>query len=218
MTEDSQKLGRFLRVGGTILLLLFLLGGGGYYAYKKMQKKPAENVEIPVPEKEKEVFVNDVIGVQEDKKIFSDYIIHSENYALREITFGGYEVDMSGETKNSPLEISDIKGETVISKDGKSTKFLFSWKTNKLATSNVTYAKNDGPIKNTLTEPGPGFSHAIILNFEPSTRYTYYVEAEDRWGNKASSDKFSAFTSTKSDNIVDLIASQFKQIFSWMKM
>ena len=126
-------------------------------------------------------------------------------------------MDMSGDVKNMPLQITDVKGETLVSKDGKQTRLLFSWKTNKLATSSVSYAKNDGPDKTTLTEAGPGFSHALILNFEPSTRYTYSITASDSWGNTVSSEKFSAFTSTKSDNVIDLITAQFKQMFSWIK-
>lgn len=216
-----RKLGRFLRVGAIILVLLFLFGLGAYFIYKNNTPKTAENIapelDIALEENNKEVFINDQIGVQEiiKEEDFPNYISQSEHYASREITFGGYEVDMSGESKNSPLIISDVRGETVISKDGKSTKFLFSWKTNKAATSEVTYAKNDGPTKNTLSEPGPGLVHALILNFEPATRYVYYITAKDRWGNSATSDKFSAYTAIKSDNIVDLIAQQFKQIFSW---
>jgi hypothetical protein len=221
MANISPKLGKFFRVGGITLILLLLLGGIGYYTYKKLRKTSTQNsqVEISVPDSTKDVFVNDVTGVQEaSKDKFPDYISQSENYALREITFGGYEIDMSGEAKNVPLEISDVRGESVISKDGKTTKMLFSWKTNKLATSDVTYSKNDGPIKNTLSESGPGLAHALILNFEPATRYTYFITAKDHWGNTITSEKFSAYTSIKNDNIIDLISQQFKQIFGWIKI
>ena len=220
MADDNQKSGRLFRVGGTILVLLFLLAGIGFYIYKNLRKIPTKNISsaIEISESTPDMFVNDVSGVQEinNQKTIPDYISQSEHYAFKEITFGGYEVDMSGESKNVPLKISDVRGETVISKDGKSTRLLFSWKTNKLSTSEVTYAKNDGPIKNTLKEQGPGLSHALILNFEPATRYTYYITARDNWGNTVTSDKFSAFTSIKSDNVIDLIAQQFKEIFSWV--
>ena len=222
MAKKRRKSRRFFRLGAVILVLLLLLVLGAYFIYQnntpKTPEKIAPELDVPVEENNKEVFINDQSGVQEaiQKTDFPDYISQSEHYASREITFGGYEVDMSGESKNSPLIISDVRGETVISKDGKSTKFLFSWKTNKAATSEVTYAKNDGPTKNTLSEPGPGLVHALILNFEPATRYVYYITAKDRWGNSATSDKFSAYTAIKSDNIIDLIAQQFKQIFSWV--
>lgn len=224
MTNDSAKLAKFFGVGGVILVLLLLLGGIAYYVFKNMrgisEKNATSQVEISIPETKDNVFINDVSGVQVvgNQKNFPSSVSQSENYALREITFGGYEIDMSGEAKNIPLQITDVKGETMVSKDGKNTSLLFSWKTNKLATSEVTYAKNDGPIKNTLSEQGPGLSHALILNFEPATRYTYYITAKDHWGNTATSEKFSAYTSIKSDNVVDLIAQQFKQIFSWMNI
>lgn len=224
MTNNGSKIAKFFGVGGIILVLLFCLGLGGYYVFKNLHKTLNQNstsqAEISLPETQDSVFVNDVSGVQAagDQKAFPSSVSKSENYALREITFGGYEVDMSGEAKNIPLQIMDIKGETVVSKDGKNTNLLFSWKTNKLAKSEVTYAKNDGPIKNTLSEDGPGLSHALILNFEPATRYTYYITATDHWGNTTTSEKFSAYTSIKSNNIVDLIAEQFKQIFNWVNI
>ena len=224
MAEENQKHGRLFRVGSIVLVLLLLLAGIGYYVYITLKKTAIKStnsqVQISIPDSTADMFINDVSGVQEinnQKNIPSD-VSQSEHYAFREITFGGYEVDMSGESKNVPLKVSDVRGETVLSKDGKSTRLLFSWKTNKLSTSEVTYAKNDGPIKNTLSEQGPGLSHALILNFEPATRYTYYITAKDHWGNTVTSEKFSAFTSIKNDNIIDLIAQQFKQIFGWVKM
>ncbi len=220
MEYDKQKLSRFFIAGGAALVVLILAAIAIFYGWKiiKENEKKQPEVEISIPENVKEAFVNDVSGVQEieeNAESFKGYS-RSENYMLKEITFGGYEVDMAGEAKNTPLVISDIKGETVLSKDGKQTKLLFTWKTSKLATSVVTYAKNDGPIKNTVEEKGPGLSHALILNFEPSTRYTYSISATDRWDNVANSDKFTTFTSTKSDNIIDVIIEQFKQMFSWV--
>jgi hypothetical protein len=224
MTEEKTKLAKIFRVGGMILVLSFLVVGVGYYVVRFVgnsdTKNSIQNVEISIPEEAGDVFVNDISGVQpiDEKTIIPQNISQSENYSIREITFGGYEIDMSGEAKNTPLVISDVKSETMVSKDGKQTRLLFSWKTSKLATSEVTYAKNDGPIKSTLSEQGPGLYHALILNFEPSTRYTYFITASDHWGNAATSDKFSAYTSTKSDNVVDMITEQFKQMFSWIKM
>jgi hypothetical protein len=230
MTNETTRFAKLFRVGGLVLILLFLVGGTVYYfRFKKAasQAAPAEITQLPIPENKTNTFVNDVSGVQDAKSPATKVdaaqptvpanVSQSEHYAIREITFGGYEIDMSGEVKNAPLQITDVKGETLISKDGKQTRLLFSWKTNKLATSDVTYAKNDGPVKTTLSEAGPGFSHALILNFEPATRYTYSITAHDSWGNTVNSEKFSAFTSTKSDNVIDLITSQFKQMFSWIK-
>jgi hypothetical protein len=224
MTNDSQKLAKWFSVGGVILSLLLLLGIATYFIYKILSvissNKNTKQVELSIPESAQNVFINDVSGVQPvgDQINFPSSVPQSENYAVREITFGGYEVDMSSEAKNIPLNISNIKSEKMVSKDGKSTSLLFSWKTNKLATSEVTYAKNDGLTKNTLSEQGPGLSHALILNFEPATRYTYSITAKDRWGNTTTSEKFSAYTSIKSNNIVDIMAQQFKQIFSWVNI
>lgn len=223
MEEQSgqKKFSKKFIIGGTILivLLLIVLAVVLWTIFIK-PKDSSQPVEIPVLENSKEAFVNDVSGVQEieEEDKFPEGFSHSENYMMKEITFGGYEIDIAGEAKNDPLVISDVKGETVISKDGKETKLLFTWKTSKMATSVVTYAKNDGPIKNNLEEKGPGLAHALILNFEPSTRYTYSISATDRWGNVANSEKFTTFTSTKSDNVIDLIIQQFKQMFSWAKI
>lgn len=218
--EEPKKKSKKIIIGGIILIVLLLIVGIVLYMFKfnkiSLSDKPAEQAVIPIPENSKEVFVNDVSGVQDAVKEFPKGVSQSENYMLKEITFGGYEVNMSGEIKNAPLEITDVKSETVVSADGKQTKLLFSWKTSKIATSTVTYAKNDGSIKNILNEQGPGLAHALVLNFEPATRYTYSIAAKDRWGNEASSDKFTTFTSTKSDNVIDLITQQFRQMFSWV--
>lgn len=222
MTDENNRFAKLFKVGGVVMILLILAGGTAYY-FLKIRKDAAQpapvETQLPIPEDKDNAFVNDVSGVQDvdPEPVIPASISQSENYAIREMTFGGYEIDTSGEVKNTPLTISDIKGETLVSKDGKQTKLLFSWKTNKLATSDVTYAKNDGPVKVTLSEAGPGFSHALILSFEPATRYTYSIMARDSWGNTVSSEKFSAFTSTKSDNVIDLITAQFKQMFSWIK-
>jgi hypothetical protein len=224
MEEEPKKSSKWFIIAGIILVILLLVVAGIFYWYIFLRSPSAvetavQQAAVSVPESSKSTFVNDVSGVQtitSEQTKPSVGESKSENYTIKEITFGGYEVDMSGEAKSTPLLISNVKGETVVSTDGKQTRLLFSWKTNKLATSTVTYARNDGPIKNTLNEPGPGFSHALILNFEPATRYTYSITAKDRWGNTASSDKFTTFTSTKSNNVVDLIIQQFRQMFSWL--
>ena len=223
MEGDRGKISKKIIIGGIFMtLLLLVVAAILLWIILIKPKDTPKNVEIPALENSKESFVNDVSGVQEIEQSAETEVpvgfSQSENFMMKEVTFGGYEVDMSGEAKNTPLVISDVKGETVISKDGKQTKLLFTWKTSKLATSVVTYAKNDGPIKNTLEEKGPGLSHALVLNFEPSTRYTYSISATDRWGNVSDSDKFTTFTSTKSDNVIDVIIEQFKQMFSWAKI
>lgn len=225
MYYDPERFPKSLRIGSIVLVLLLLIGGSVYYGLKFIKKPKAETPnrqkEISIPKNAENVFVNDVSGVQEAAENSTEILSsasQSENYMIREITFGGYEVDMSGEVKNTPLEILNAKGETAVSRDGKEVKLVFSWKTNKLAVSRFTYAKNDGPAKNTLSEQGPGLSHALIVKLEPSSRYTYFVTAKDRWGNAATSEKFSIFTSTKNDNVIDLISQQFRQIFSWTGM
>lgn len=140
----------------------------------------------------------------------------SENYRVTQVMFGGSVIIDNGMAPERNLEISKVKGETIISQEDDEPGILISWKTNKEALSSVVYAKSDGknPVSN--TEDGYGFEHSMFLkNMEFSTIYTYRIEAKDKWGNKVATEYFSAYTGDKSESIFDLITNAVEDVFGW---
>jgi hypothetical protein len=191
----------------------------GYSLWRFLKNKPVvtEEIESAISQETDNIFINDVSGVQTAIKTdpLSGNISQSEHYAIKSVSFLGSEIDMLGETKDTPLNITNVKGEVFVSKDGTKTKLLISWNTDKLAVSSVVYSRGDETLQDTLGEEGPGLYHTLVLNFEPSTRYSYYITAMDRWGNKAKSEKFVLLTPSKSQSILDIINNEFDKIFIW---
>lgn len=213
--------------GGMILLVLVLFVGGIFFYYSRMDN--AKQVAFDEQQKQAAIekakttenaFVSDVSTAlnKEEKTVFIPKSIpKSENFQMREVVFGGYETTMGGEIKDAPLKIYDVRSEALTSKDGKQAKLYISWRTNKLAVSQVIYSK-PGKAPDILLEDGVGFSHALIIGkFDFDTRYSYVVKAKDRWGNSVESDQFSAYSGKKADSIIEMIANEFKDIFSWTK-
>ena len=206
-----------------ILLLLFVVAGIalGYYwvrnARQIAEDKIQKQLAIEKAKSTENVFVGD--SVVEEKKAevtqLPTFVPRSENFQMREAIFGSYEPTTGGEVKSTPLKISDVRSEVLVSKDGKEAKLYIAWKTNKLAVSQILYSKN-ATQPNLLSEDGLSLSHALILGkFDFDTRYTYYVKAKDRWGNEIRSAEFSIYSGQKADSVFFLIANEFKKIFKW---
>lgn len=211
----------------SLMFVVLLIAAAGTISYLRNKNK-AENVtqqeavKIEIPAEQDHVFVNDVEGVMpitddnEKKDSTSGLAGVSENYRLKDVSVGGFNALLAGDTENLPLEISDVRSETLMSKDGKEIKMLVSWKTNKLAKSQVEYSKNGGIDEKKYNEDGYGFSHALVMNkLDSSTRYLFTVNAADRTGNKDVSEQLAVFTGAKPVSVFELIASQFGDIFGW---
>lgn len=141
----------------------------------------------------------------------------SENYRVSQIKFGGNSAVMdNGKSRNTQLEIYQVKSENILSQEDNEPRILISWKTNKEAISKVEYAKSDGKDAAVATEEGYGFEHSMLIkNMEFSTIYTYRIESSDKWGNKVNTEYFSAYTGDKSESIFDLITNAIEDVFGW---
>jgi hypothetical protein len=223
--EKRRKIFNFL---GIVAVIVFAVSGLLFYysgfkvAQKTLEEEKQKQEAVEKAKSKENVFVNDVSSMmqkeQEQTKLVPIYIPKSENFQMREVVIGGYETSMGGEMKDSPLKVYDVRSEVLSSKDGKNVKLYISWKTNKLAISEVHYSKAGG-VPNVLSEEGPGFSHALIIGkFDFSTRYTYSVKAKDRWGNQVESDEFIAYSGQKTDSVFMLITKEFKKLFNWTGM
>ena len=142
-------------------------------------------------------------------------ISSSENFKMREISFGGVLV-ASANGENLPIEISDMKSEIFMTKDGKQAEILISWKTNKLATSEVEYSKSDVKNPKVLEENNYGFNHSVLLaKLDLGTTYVYRIKTKDRWGNEIASERFGIYSGSKLVSVFDLIIKAVDETFSW---
>lgn len=199
--------------------------GGAFLFFTKSQKKaenqdPQNTVTVPIPENKDYVFVNDTAGIVPEEEPVkmneSEGIVgESENFKIKDIAIGGGSVVLAAETEILPINVYDVRTETLFSRDQKETKLLISWKTNKLARSDVKYSKTGSEEKN-LKENSFGFSHALVLNkLDEATRYSFVVDASDREGNRIKSDEFVVYTGTKVVSVFELISNEMGSMFSW---
>lgn len=142
-------------------------------------------------------------------------IAKSENFKLKEISFGGVLL-ASANGENLAVEISDVKSEVFATRDGKQSQILISWKTNKLALSEISYSKSDIKNSKTLEEKNYGFNHSVVLNkLDLATTYVYQIKVRDRWGNEISSERFGVYTGSKMVSVFDLILKAVNETFGW---
>lgn len=143
-------------------------------------------------------------------------ILASENYQISEVAFGGDVAVMDNDHNGGSLEISNVRSETLTSKDQKDNKIMVTWKTNKLAKSELIITRNGSAEEKKFGESEYGFTHSIVVSeLEPSTTYMYAISGEDRWGNVAKTDQFGAYIGAKPESIFELIAKNFSEMFQW---
>jgi hypothetical protein len=212
-----------------IMLVLLVIIGTVFVMYLKNNKAKQsvsvkQQVQVEIPQDQDHIFINDVSGVsvgnKDDVKTTSDDAVEvagkSENFRIRDIAIGGGNIVLAASNENLPLKVSDVRSETLTSKDGKKTQLLISWKTNKLAKSEIKYSKDGNGLEKNIKEDGYGFSHALaISSLEQSTRYTFAVVVSDRGGSISTSDKLAVYTGTKPVSVIDLISNQLTDIFGW---
>jgi hypothetical protein len=162
---------------------------------------------------------NTTADIEAEKK--SGVVLASENFKAQNVSMGTGIVLASAE-ENAPLEISNIKSESFITgkknnaNSQEEVKLVVSWKTNKLAMSELDFSKNNGQDPKVLKEQSFGFNHAVVLTqIDPRTSYVYQVKGQDHWGAESVSDFYGIFTASKPVSIFDLISDQINQIFGW---
>ncbi len=220
---SKQKINR--KKNGVVLMLFLVLAGillGYFFLQKAKRTAEVEIQKQAALEKAKikeNVFVGDTeIVEKKTAEVVSlpAFVPRSENFQMREAIFGNYDPSAGDEVKSTPLKLFDVRSEVLVSEDGKESKLFIAWRTNKLAISQVIYAKNTEPVS-LLSEDGLSFSHALIVGkFDFDTRYTYHVKAKDRWGNEVRSEDFNVYSGKKADSVFLLITSEFKKLFNWM--
>jgi hypothetical protein len=151
------------------------------------------------------------IASQDDVKAS---VASSENFQLKEISFGGVPIASANNENLSP-EITDVKSQNFLSKDG-NAEILITWKTNKMTVSEIQYSRKEIDNPKSLDEKYYGFNHsAVLTGLELGSSYVYQVNCKDQWGNSVSSDKFGLYTGTKVLSVFDLIVKALNETFGW---
>ncbi len=203
-----------------VLLLLFLLGGIGWYAYSRFTQKPdvvEQAIPAPQPETKPQALkpAETSLDNLSTDALFGTAQYESETYKVGDIAIGGEAELILLEDSPEPLEISGVRGESFTEKNNQGVKLVLTWQTNKLAKSTIQYSKV-GQEKQDITESDYSFSHSIIIPaLEQASTYVYVINAEDRFGNKFTSDSYAVSTGSKTVSLFDLIAGAVGDTFGW---
>ncbi|HLC95536.1 MAG TPA: hypothetical protein VJH89_03545 [Patescibacteria group bacterium] len=221
--EESGILAKISRtnkwaIGVTILIVL---GVGGYvlqqFGIFGASKKGAleETIAEPVsPDKPAPRI--EIAPVIEPVPLFGDANYQSENFRVGEIAIGGEAEFLLTEDTPEPIEISAIRGEAFTEKNKQEVKLVLSWKTNKLAKSEVAYSKGVGQAKKVVNEDDYSLNHSLIIpGLDQASIYVYTIVAQDRFGNEITSDSHAVYTGSRTVSLFDLIADAVGEVFGW---
>jgi hypothetical protein len=199
-----------------ILLTLVGLFGYGFFEFKNSQKLISDLGGAQTLENSETVFLQPKVLGEETQALTSinDSFSKSENFRIKQISFGGSFPAGAGEYNNN-LEISDVRSEMLLAKNEQEYKFLVTWKTSKMANSEISFSKAGGTEKS-IKENGYGVVHSALLSgLDNSSPYTYSINVKDKWGNYVESDRFGMYTSQKSLSVFEMISREFSAVFGW---
>lgn len=215
---EKQKLGKIL----TVVVVAFLVIGLSIFGVKKWQQKSVqpepvkeavkETTAAPVTESAAEQKSEEaVVNLPEDKQGLG-----SENYKIEQIRFGGDTSITVDDSESLPVEIYNVKNEPFSNRKGDESRVVITWRSNKLTSAEIEYAKSSGQNPKTVSEGGFAFSHSVVLSdLEQGSAYLYRIKSKDRWGNANTSEYFGVYTGSKAVSIFEMIGKAFNDIFGW---
>jgi len=163
-----------------------------------------------------ETGVSPIVLGEETEAEIEESVFASENYRIRQVTFGGDTTIPLDRIENVPLELSNVKSELLTTRDEQEAKLIVSWKTNKPAVSEVIYGKNIEQGGSSIKEDKFGYSHNAVLSaLDYSSAYTYLIKSKDKWDNEMISDQFAFYTGAPKISLIDLLLGAFRDVFSW---
>jgi len=214
------KIGRKGKVA-LIFFILILLGLGGYLFTQWMASRNSQEAGVssqavsPQPEKTP----TPQIASPSDPglvPLFGDANYQSEHFRVGDIAIGGEAEFLLTEDTPDPIAISSIRGEAFTEKNKPEVKLVLSWKTNKLAKSQVAYSKGVGQPEKTANEEDYSLNHSLIIpDLDQASTYIYTITSQDRFGNEITSDPHAVYTGARTASLFDLIAGAIGDIFGW---
>lgn len=207
------------------VLILVLLAFWGYLFFKRTmgigsQEDITSSSREAVPEQsQSETPAAPRTGsspVIEPVPLFGDANYQSENFRVGDIAIGGEAEFLLTEDTPEPIEISAIRGEAFTEKNKQEVKLVLSWKTNKLAKSEIAYSKGVGQAKKTVSEDDYGLNHSLVIpGLDQASTYVYTIASQDRFGNEIISDPHAVYTGSRTVSLFDLIADAVGDVFGW---
>ena len=207
-----------------IVLVLLLLALGGYVFFKRLldSRSQVDGVVLsdapqaqPAPEKSAAPETASR-SITEPTVLFGDTNYQSENFRVGDIAIGGEAEFLLTEDTPEPIEISAIRGEAFIEKNKQEVKLVLSWKTNKLAKSDIAYSKGVGQAKKTVSEDDYALNHSLIIpGLEQASTYVYTITSTDRFGNVTAAEPHAVYTGSRTVSLFDLIADAVGEVFGW---
>jgi hypothetical protein len=205
-----------------VVLILVIFAVGGYFFLKwKMNIGPLDyntSPNLPIsskPQKEKSDS-GEKSANAEPVPFFGGTNYQSENFRVGDIAIGGEAEFLLTEDAPESLEISAIRGEAFNEKNKQEVKLVLSWKTNKLAKSEIMYSKGVGQTEKTVSEDDYALNHSLIISgLDQASTYIYTIASQDRFGNKITSDPYAVYTGSRTVSLFDLIANAVGDVFGW---
>ncbi|MDD2766154.1 MAG: hypothetical protein PHH40_00110 [Candidatus Moranbacteria bacterium] len=203
-----------------IAVLVILLLVGGFFSYQRFSQRDVPTETLAPVVIEKTPSIKKVVPPKKDPEdtlaLFGVANYESENFRVGDIAIGGESEFLLSEDTPDPLTITEIRGEAFTEKNKPEVKLVITWKTNKLAKSNIAYSKGVGQPKKTVNEVDYTTNHSLILpGLDQSSTYLYTIVSDDRFGNTATSDQHAIYTGSKSVSLFDLIAGAVGDVFGW---
>ena len=216
--KKSKVLSQITRLGTEVFLVTALVVFAVYffeYFDQRSHLFGGKDVELgksyPMASNMKTV----VLG-EETEVIEKDPVFESENYRIKQVTFGGDVTIPMDRQDNGPLEITNVRSELLTTRDEQETKLIVSWKTSKPVISELVYGKNIEQGGITIKEDQYGYAHSAVLSsLDYSSAYTYLIKGKDKWSNESISQQFAFYTGTPRVSLIDLLLGAFKDVFSW---
>ena len=206
------------------VLILFLvlagLAGGGYVLYRNFTARdnaPETKPTAPALSTGSENEITTGAGSDDiEESPFGNARFTSENFRVGDIAIAGEAEFLLTEDTIEPLAISGIRGDAFAEKNSQDVSLIVSWRTNKLAKSEIGYSKGVGQTERTVREANYGLTHSLIIpDLEPGTTYVYALRASDRFGTTVASDSHAVYTGSREASLFDLIADAVGDIFGW---
>ena len=124
------------------------------------------------------------------------------------------------ETKkdDSAPVINQIRTDVALTQNNK-VQALISWNTDELAVSSIMWREGQfgNPTELAISKDASQNHIGVITSFKPGGVYYFKAKVTDVFGNEATSKDYMVLTPRRTENIVEIIMGNFKDIFSWAK-
>ncbi len=123
----------------------------------------------------------------------------------------------TGKDENPP-EIDQIKTDSALAQNDK-VQSIITWNTNEPASTSIIYkeGKNGEEKEIKIDDNLSNYHIAVVTAFKSGTVYYFKTKSVDQSGNEATSEDYALLTPKKKENIVQIIVSNFEDIFGWAK-